>query len=182
MDYKVISRANTTVISVAELKHQLGLFGDNSYDAELADIIEAAQDLVEDQAGVYLREANLEQPLTGFNDYVFPHKKVALVKIKYINEQGNQVTMNGSDYVLDETGVYPRIAFKAFPETSNDYAYPVLIEYTAETQDIPARVKHAVLVAGTELFEVRGETTEKARAKAAMTIERLLGSYKRVTV
>lgn len=182
MDFKIVSRASTTVITVADLKAQIGLWGDDSYDLELASTLEAAQDLVEDTAGMFLRDTNIEQPLTGFNDLEIKHKKISWVKVKYINEAGTQVTMPASDYILDESGIYPRIVFKEFPATNSDYAYPVFIEYTAEPQDVPARVKHAVLVAGHELFEVRGESTEKARAKAEITIARLLGSYKRVVV
>ena len=180
MDYKIITKNPTNIVTVPELKAQLMLWGDNSYDAELLNIIDAAANLVEDACGKSLSTETVLYPLASFKDVKLPHEYIADLTVHYFDVSGDEVLMTGG-YVLDETGMKPKLTFKEHPALSPDLSFPISIKYTA-TPNVPARVKHAVLVAAAELFEVRGETTEKARAKAPITVDRLIGSYKRVAV
>ena len=181
MDYKIITKNPTNIVTVPELKAQLMLWGDNSYDAELLNIIDAAANLVEDACGKSLSTESVLYPLDTFKKVQLPHEYIADLTVHYFDVSGDEVLMDASGYVLDETGMKPKVSFKEYKALSPDLSFPISIKYTA-TPNVPARVKHAVLVTAAELFEVRGETTEKARAKAAITVDRLIGSYKRVAV
>ena len=180
--YKIISYSTNTVVSVSQLKQQLQIFEDGSYDSELSSILLAAQDLVAGIMGKPICDTVVVQPLKAFDDFEFSHETISDVAVKYFNTSNQEVALAETDYILDETGVMPRIVFKKKPVLSSDYQTPVAVQYTAKPGSVEARVKHAVLIAAYELFHNRGESVEGSRSKAAITINRLIGSNKRWVV
>lgn len=182
MDYKIVTPANSAPVSVAELNTHLQLFGDNSYDGELADLILTAQGYVSDGLGEFVSNTVIQVPVKDFSQFDFKHKNVKSVSVSYYDVANSLQTLGSENYVLDETGTRFRIVFTSAPTTSTDFQYPAYVEYTTGFDTVPTQVRHAILLTAAELFHVRSEGVDKQRSQAQITVGRLLASNRRVVV
>jgi uncharacterized phiE125 gp8 family phage protein len=182
-NYKITTPALSAPISVEDLNTHLQLFGDNSYDAELAQLIYTAQEHVSNQLGKIISDTGIELPLKGFSDITLPHSEVTSLSVTYYDENNaTQVMALGVDYILDPTGFAPRVHFERTPLVSNQYDYPAFISYTASFSSVPAVVKHAILMTAAELFEVRTESTDAKDRVAQICVSRLLSKHRKVVI
>jgi uncharacterized phiE125 gp8 family phage protein len=181
--YKVISTASTSPVTVADLQQHLMLFGDTSYDAELAQLVVTATEFVSDHMGEFVANTTIAEPISSFSDTELVHKNVSNVVVKYFDENNVEQTLAANNYIVDQTGNLTKVKFKSPNERlSADYDCPVQIEYSTAMTTVPNRVKHAILITAAELFEVRTESTDAKNRVAQITIDRLLSTNRRVVI
>lgn len=181
--FKIKTQANTSPVTTSELNTHLQLFGDDSYDTELAELILTAQEYVADAIGKPIANTEVVQSLNSFSRTILAHDVVSIEAVKYFDVDGSLVTLAANtDYIVDDTGETTVLEFLTSPTTYRHLAYPITIEYTAGMETVPQQVKHAILMTAGELFEVRTESTDAKARKAELCIRRLLSSNKKVVV
>lgn len=181
MKYFVSQNATDLVVSVEDLKAHLFLFDDDSYDDELECIIFSAQDIVSDLLGEHVSSTTITYNIASFDDEaILPHRAVAGIKsIYYYDTTNNPVLLPEEDFIFDYSGKDIKLKFLNKPTVSKDYDYPISVEYTASIDPLPYALAQAILIVAAELFEVRSETTEKARSEGIKVATKLLMKHRR---
>ena len=179
MNYQVTIPATTSYNTVAELKTHLLLFGDTSYDAELQDILLAAEEYLSDFLGEYLVDTTVRVNVTAFDDTALPHKFATGVVVSYWDASNVAQVHADSNYRVDVSGEYPVIKYSAQPtgrSTNSDYAG--YITYTTYLSTVPQKLNRAVLLVAAELFENRNNSSDKKMEKVQLTAMRLMQSMR----
>lgn len=106
---------------------------------------------------------------------------ISVQSVKYIDENGDQQTLDPQDYFLDsvsEPGYLVPAAGRAWPATQ-DRINAVEVEYTAGYADsaIPSPIKTWILLAMGDLYEQRTRSAEKPVVPQFFA-ESLLDTYK----
>jgi len=180
MSYQVITPATTSLVSVADLKTHLLLFGDTSYDTELQDILLTAEGFVSDFLDDFLATTTVKVNLFVLGDTVLPHKSPTNVRVAYWDDSDIEAPINPSNFFLDTSAVYPRLVFRTKPTNiSTEFVNQGFIEYDTVLTPVPAKVKHAVLLIAAELFENRTDSiTGTIVAKLPLSSLRLIQSLR----
>ena len=167
MTYQVTIPATTSLVPVADLKTHLLLFGDTSYDAELQDILLTAEGFISDFLEDYLVSTTVRMNLYAFGDTTLPHTN------------NTAQVWASSNYVVDTSDIYPRILFTTNPTgTSTKFANKGYITYATALTPVPNKVKSAVLLVASELFESRREASESITYAAPLASRRLIQSLR----
>ena len=171
--------ATTSLVTVADLKTHLLLFGDTSYDTELQDILLTAEGFISDFLDDYLVSTTVRQNLYAFGDTTLHHKNPTNVVVSYWDANNTAQVWASSNYVIDTSDVYPTIIFDANPTgQSTKFANKGYITYATALTPVPAKIKHAVLLVAAELFENRNNSTDKKMEKVQLTAMRLMQSIR----
>lgn len=180
MDYQVTTPAATSYNTVAELKTHLLLFGDTSYDAELQDILLAAEEYLSDFIGEYLVDTVIRVNVTSFDDTTLPHKSASTVVVNYWDTNNAAQVHASSNYRIDVSGEYPTIKYSAQPSgRSGTSTYAGYITYTTFMAVVPQKLNRAVLLVAAEMFENRtNSVTGTIVAKVQLTAMRLMQSLR----
>lgn len=179
MDYYVTASAATSYNTVADLKTHLLLFGDTSYDAELQDILLAAEEYLSDFLGEYLVETAIRVNITSFDDTTLPHKAASTVVVNYWDASDVAQVHAASNYRIDVSGAYPTIKYSAQPSgRSGTSTYAGYITYTTEMAVVPQKLNRAVLLVAAELFESRREVSDSITYAAPLASKRLIQSLR----
>lgn len=179
LDYQVTTPAATSYVTVAELKTHMLLFGDNSYDTELQDILLAAEEFVSDFLGEYLVDTAVRINITSFDDTTLPHKSASTVVVNYWDTNNVAQVHADSNYRIDVSGEYPTIKYSAQPSgRSGTSTYAGYITYTTSLAVVPQKLSRAVLLVAAELFENRNNSSEKKMEKVQLTAMRLVQSLR----
>ena len=177
MTTQVTIPATTSYVSVADLKTHLLLFGDTSYDTELQDILLSAEDFLSDFLGEYLVSTTVRLNVFSFGDIYLPHKSVSSVVVSYWDTNDTAQVHASSNYVIDTSGAHPVIKFTTVPSgLSTKFDNKGYVTYATSLSSIPAKVRHAILLISSELFENRSESSEKKMELAKLTAMRLIQS------
>lgn len=179
MTYKVTIPATTSLVTVADLKTHLLLFGDTSYDAELQEILLTAEDFISGFLDDFLVSTTVRMDLVAFGDTTLYHKNPTNVVVSYWDSNNTAQIWASSNYVIDTSDVYPTIIFDANPTgQSTKFANKGYITYATALTPVPAKVNHAVLMIAAELFENRNNASEKRVEKVQLTAMRLVQSLR----
>lgn len=179
MTYQVTIPATTSLVTVADLKTHLLLFGDNSYDTELQDILLTAEGFISDFIGDYLVSTTVRMNLYAFGDTTLQHKNPTSVVVYYWDINNTAQVWASSNYVIDTSDVYPTIIFDTNPTgQSTKFANKGYITYATTLTPVPAKITHAVLLIAAELFENRNNSTDKKMDKVQLTAMRLMQSLR----
>ena len=179
MTYQVTVPATTSLVTVADLKTHLLLFGDTSYDTELQDILLAAEGFISDFLDDYLVSTTVRMNIFAFGDTTLYHKKPTNVVVSYWDTNNTAQVWAASNYVIDTSDVYPTIIFSANPTgTSTTFANKGYITYDTVLTPIPKKVRHAVLLVASEMFESRREIADRITYDASITSMRLIQSLR----
>ena len=179
MTYQVTIPATTSLVSVADLKTHLLLFGDTSYDTELQDILLTAEGFISDFLDDYLVSTTVRMNIVAFGDTTLYHKNPTSVVVSYWDTNETAQVWASSNYVIDTSDVYPTIIFSANPTgLSTKFANKGYITYSTALTPVPAKIKHAVLLVAAELFENRNNSTDKKMEKVQLTAMRLMQSIR----
>ena len=179
MTYQVTVPATTSLVTVADLKTHLLLFGDTSYDTELQDILLAAEGFISDFLDDYLVSTTVRMNIFAFGDTTLYHKKPTNVVVSYWDTNNTAQVWAASNYVIDTSDVYPTIIFSANPTgTSTKFANKGYITYDTALTPVPSKITHAVLLVAAELFENRNNSSEKKMEKVQLTAMRLMQSLR----
>ena len=171
--------ATTSYVSVADLKTHLLLFGDTSYDTELQDILLSAEEFLSDLIGEYIVSTTVRLNVFAFGDIYLPHKSVSSVVVSYWDINNTAQVHAPSNYVIDTSGLHPVIKFTTTPTgLSNKFDNKGYVTYATALSNVPAKVRHAILLISSELFENRSESSEKKSEAAKLTAMRLIQSIR----
>lgn len=180
MTYKISTPASTAPVSTAELSTHLQLFGDTSYDTELAALILTAQDFVSAHLGQPVSATVIQRLFSDFGDICLVHVGTSAITVHYFDVDNAVQVLGAGNYVVDTSGVAVVVRIKTNPTSiSSDFANAGYVQYTTAITNVPAKVKHAILMVAAELFEVRAESTDAKLRKAHITVKNLLLSEKR---
>lgn len=179
MDYQVTTPATTSQTTVAELKTHLLLFGDSSYDAELQDILLAAEEYLSDFLGEYLTATSVRINVTSFDEITLPHKSISTVVVSYWDTDDAAQVHASTNYRIDVSGEYPSIKYSAQPSgRSGTSTYAGHITYTTSLAVVPQKLSRAVLLVAAELFESRRQVSDSITYAAPLAAMRLVQSLR----
>lgn len=180
MGYKITSPAATEPVSVAELKAQLFIDG-NDEDDLLLRLIKAATTAAEQITGRALITQTIEESFDCFPDNLTlslaPVQSVS--SISYLDENGDSQTLVVADYVVDAVSVPTRICLapdKNWPLIQNT-VNAVKVTYIAGYGDasaVPADIKQAILMKAGKMYCAR----EDVKSTMADASDILLSIYR----
>ena len=179
MTYQVTIPATTSLVTVADLKTHLLLFGDTSYDTELQDILLTAEGFLSDFLGDYLVSTTVRMNIAAFGDTTLDHKSPTRIVVSYWDSNNTAQVWASSNYVVDTSDIYPTIVFSANPTgLSTTFANKGYVTYATAISPIPNKLLHAVLVVAAELFENRADSSIKWQQSVQLTSMRLIQSLR----
>ena len=179
MPHQVTIPATTSLVTVADLKTHLLLFGDTSYDTELQDILLTAEGFISDFIDDYLVSTTVRMNIFAFGDTTLEHKNPTSVVVSYWDSNNTAQVWASSNYVIDTSDVYPTIIFDTNPTgLSTKFANKGYVTYATALTPVPAKITHAVLLIAAELFENRNNSTDKKMEKVQLTAMRLMQSLR----
>ena len=179
-NYYVTAHATTSYVPVAELRTQLLLFGDTSYDAELQEILLAAEEFLADFIGEYLTDTTVRLNVPSFGaDTTLPHRYNSGVVVSYWDSSNVAQVLSSANYIVDSSGEYPVIRITTAPtDLSTDLSFAGYIAYTTSLPSVPSKLSRAVLMVAADLFENRADSSTVSSNKAHLTALRLVQSLR----
>ena len=196
MALELTTAPTKTPVSLAEAKGHCRVT-DTVFDARILSLIQAATARVERITGARLCAQTVTLTLDKFPSWdldlgVYPVRSVTSVKHDDTANVEQTLTLDtgGSpqgDYFTNLTGMYPKISPRvAWPATY--YKKPASVRIVLEVgytklSDIPADLKHAVLVCVKEMFDIGGESVAFDDLTPAMnTVKALTDMHRRMPV
>ena len=189
-----IAAPSTEPVTPEEL-HDHARIPDDAEDPLLETYISSARALAETETARQFMPATYELVLDAFpcTDLALPRPPlIEVTQVTYLDEDGNSQTLASSFYSVDAfagercgPGLF-RLAYgKTWPTT-----YPVprsvrirfrcgYVTGDPEQPNVPAAIKHAIMVAVAESYKNREESIQGTITQAAaMTMSRLLGPFR----
>ena len=164
------------IVTVAEARNWVGLFGDSSLDAELGACLEAAIEKVADFIGYRIQDTGITDYFTGGRELELsePGIDTATVKVVYSDAGGSDAVLDSSRWSLDPTAERNTVVIDSLPELSGALRHPLRITYTSKLAHVrgPAtvgRIKTAVRMETSRLWRSRGEPQDPALTDRALT-------------
>lgn len=194
--WQLLVAPGTEPVTAAEVKEHRRIDpGDTSQDSTIALLITMAREYAESYLGKALVTQKWRVVLDAFPGVVVPPTPFAAVAvwlptpqpspaiwltkgplqtvdaIKYLDGAGVQQTVPSTDYVVDTSGIQPRISL------ANGKAWPITLEqigavtidmtlgYGNTATDVPAGIRHWILVRVGTMFENREEVAILSRGK-----------------
>ena len=178
MSYTIITPATLEALTVDEVKAYLRVDSD-AEDTLLGVLIKASTEMAESYLGRFLLTTVIEEfydffpvyktgvdPFRGDRNIIYlsrgPVQTVA--SVKYIDGNGDEITVDASDYRTDLVSEPSRI----FPEHgwygTKDTVNAVIIRYTCgytQASDVPANIKMAMLLMIGEMYEKRMDSVHR---------------------
>jgi uncharacterized phiE125 gp8 family phage protein len=189
MPVVVITPPQFALASLEEAKAHLRVEHDDDNDYIEA-LVETATNMIDGPDG-WLGRALITQTLEwrgdefGSCDIRLPYPPIAaIVSVKYDDSDGVEQTVSSADYRLVGQSSLPRLALtygSTWPAArwQNE---AVRVRYTAgygdASDDVPAPIRHAVLLMVSELYENREPTTDKPRTEVPFAVAALLSTYR----
>jgi uncharacterized phiE125 gp8 family phage protein len=170
-------------VSLEEAKQQVRATDCDDEDGLIGAYIHAATAAASDRLQRALVPTRYRLTLDSFPDaieLILP-PIISVQSVKYIDENGDQQTLDPQDYFLDsvsEPGCLVPAAGRAWP-TTQDRINAVEVEYTSGYADsaIPSPIKSWILLATGDLYEQRTRSAEKPVVPQFFA-ESLLDTYK----
>lgn len=175
-------------VSLAEAKSHCRVL-DCAHDTRIYDYIGSATAAVEILTAMALSQQTLRLELDGFpcGAIDLPVAPVqSITSIKYDDSVNDEITLvANTDYFVSLAGKYPKIVpVTTWPATYYNKPNSVRIVMVcgyAYSEDIPADLKHAILVKTKELFDHGGETIVGVNEvmPSANTVQALTAMHRR---
>jgi uncharacterized phiE125 gp8 family phage protein len=178
-----LSETETELLSLDEIKIHLRMDSDEQ-DSLLAHLLTTARMFVEQYTGLSLVKQTWKYVLDRFpTEKVFltlPHPPLqSVTSFSYIDTKGEtQYLIEGTDFVVDHFSQPARIApLFLWPETGRPFN-AVTLEYISGWDEVPAPMKHAMLLLIGHWFEHRESVTNGMFQELPMSIDSLLIPYR----
>ena len=178
MSYTIITPATLKALTVQEVKDYLRVDSD-AEDTLLGVLIDAATQMAESYLGRFLLTTVIEEfydffpvyktgvdPFRGDRNIIHLSRGPvqSLASVKYIDGNGDEITVDASDYRTDLVSEPSRI----FPEHgwygTKDTVNAVIVRYTCgytQASDVPANIKMAMLLMIGEMYEKRMDSVHR---------------------
>jgi len=170
-------------LSLAEVKQHLVIEHDED-DAQLMGLIQAAREQAEEFTARAFISQTRKLYLAAFPPEIeLPYPPLqSVVSIEYQDDNGNPQTVAASDYEVDATATIGTVRpLDGWPSTSRVYN-GVVVTYVAgygdAGGDVPAPIRHGLLVNIADLYEQRGAVTVGATVHNSEVGQRMLGMYR----
>lgn len=190
--YRVTGANTSPLVTLAELKTHLNLFGDTSYDDYLTRLLLAGQQAAENYIGEYIGGTDIQASWATFSDLTIPHRHIADVNsVSYLDFDNTFVTIPSTDYVVDLTGYNPVVratrASGGWPTSSLsvDYSNPITVDYEAElNEELQSEaLVQAILLYCSGMFSNRENyVLNEVVNRLPLASERLLAPLRRISV
>ena len=178
MSYTIITPATLKALTVQEVKDYLRVDSD-AEDTLLGVLIDAATSVAEHYLGRFLLTTVIEEfydffpvyktgvdPFRGDRNIIYlsrgPVQSVA--SVKYIDGNGDEITVAGTDYRSDLVSEPARIMPEYGWYGTKDTVNAVIIRYTCgytQASDVPANIKMAMLLIIGEMYEKRVDSVHR---------------------
>jgi uncharacterized phiE125 gp8 family phage protein len=150
----------------------------NDGDAEIAFLISAARAFVEKYCGTRLVTQTIEIKCDGFADFVrLPDGPIqSVVSIGYVDASGDAQTLSGDIFELRADGLEACIVLKpgqSWPAVQRGSR--ILVQLVAGYADVPADIKHALLLH----VGANHEQRENSTASLWTAVDALLCNHRR---
>jgi uncharacterized phiE125 gp8 family phage protein len=185
---RVVTPPASEPVTLAEAKAHLRLEGDED-DAYVTALIQAARQHVEEVCWRGVVAQTREVVLDAFpcgDAVALPGGNLgAISSVVYVDADGEEQTLGAGVYEADAVSVPGRLLLsynETWPGTRSQWN-AVRVRYTVgwAVADVPAPVKHAVLLLVAHLYEQRTpEITGTIVAKVAFAVDALLSPYRLV--
>jgi uncharacterized phiE125 gp8 family phage protein len=181
MRSKVIVAPATEVVTLAEVKANARV-EHTEEDALIAHYLTAAREYTENLIGRAIGEQTLRIQFDAFPDGAIRLDMppvVSIASVTYIDPDGAQLTVDPSEYALDDGAEMNwLLPASAWPATK-DIANAVRIDYVAgyTPADCPAVVKQFIMMSAASMYATRETDAEKATVPVYFT-RRLLDRYR----
>jgi uncharacterized phiE125 gp8 family phage protein len=167
-------------VSLVEARDQCRLGDDNSFDPMLLRHIAAATDDVERHTGITIASRTLLLRLDGFPScemdlQTYPVQSIT--SIKYDDTGNVEQTLAGSEYYLRAGGMTPIVAPTTYWPTCYAKYGAVRVTFVAgyaTAEDMPADIKHAILLRVFDYFN------NPAELVAGASVLAITGKYRRM--
>ena len=172
-----------SLVTLAEVKAQLSLFDDTTFDDYLQRLMIVATGHVGEVLGRSLDDTTIIDYYPGFDVRMVLSSRTVDgdVTITYQDSDHTTQTLASSSYILDTTGSRPSIVTTGSrPPVSNRFINPVQVEYTAldELLEDHEEVKQAILMMVADMFKHRENDTELSSNRVNITMDRLLRPHR----
>lgn len=143
-------------------------------DAYITSLIKVARQTCEDRIERTLISTPWRLKLDGFTDAIelLQPPVIAVQYLKYLDSDGVEKTVNPADYVVDTTSEPAWLVpgpDKEWPETQPGAINTVTVDYTAgygtTAADVPAPLKHWMLLAIGSMYNTRNADGERAQVR-----------------
>lgn len=188
MSVVVVEPPEVPVVSLEEAKAHLRVDHDDD-DDYIESLIEVATATIDGPAG-WLGRCLVEQTLewrgSGFGpcDGRLPYPPVVDIEaVEYDDSVGAQQTVPGASYRVIGQPNQPRVALAvgaSWPSARCDDE-AVRVRYVAGyggPEDVPAPIRHAILLTVSQLYENREAASETAQVELPFAVTALLGPYR----
>lgn len=180
----IISRvgaAASDVVTLAEAKAHLRVTASDE-DTLIGALVATATGMVSEMSGRVLGEEVWRWSFKPDGAMVFPRVPVVSVdEITYLDAAWDEQTATVGDFVVTADPDYPKImpGFAAsWPVTAvRDDA--VTVEFTAGLTEVPAELKHAILLIVGHLYANREASTEGAMTDLPLGVEAMVALHRR---
>ena len=178
MSYTIITPATLKALTVQEVKAYLRVDSD-AEDTLLGVLIDAATQMAESYLGRFLLTTVIEEfydffpvyktgvdPFRGDRNIIYLSRGPvqSLASVKYIDGNGDEITVNASDYrtdlVSEPSRIFPEYGWYGTKDTVNAVIVRSTCGYT-QASDVPANIKMAMLLMIGEMYEKRMDTVHR---------------------
>jgi len=181
--FKVITAVGTEPVTLTEAKLQCKVDTSDD-DALITALITAAREYCEHYTRRAFASLTVEMVLDEFpadDTIMLDHSPVtSITHIKYNDSAGDEQTITGSEYALDEYGDANRVVLDygiSWP-LAQDIPNAVRIRYVAGWTTLPFAAEAAVKLLIAHLYKNRSATTEKALSEVPIGVDALLNTIK----
>lgn len=190
MPVVVITPPEVPLVSLADAKAHLRVEhdDDNDYIEGLVAAVTKTLDGPDGWLGRALITQTLEwrgDEFPACGDIGLPYPPIASISsVKHDDNDGAEQTVSSGDYRLVGQPSMPRIALaygSSWPSTrwqSEAVRIRYVAGYGADPTDVPAPIRHAVLLMVADLYENRDATSEKPRTELPFAAASLLSTYR----
>lgn len=154
------------IVSTAEARNWVGLYGDSSLDAELAVCVEAAVEKVADFVGYRIQDTAITDHFSRncgrLLELSEPGLDPSTIQVKFYGADGAEASLAADAWRRDPTAEATLLILDEVPALFADYDYPLRVEYTSKLANVrgPAtagRIKTAVRMTVSRFWESRGQ-------------------------
>lgn len=182
----IVEQPDGSLVSLAEVKDHLSLFGDTTFDTYLNRLMIVATDHVGVTISEALAERDVEDYYARFSRRLYLSTKASdsAVVLTYVDREGTTETVVATDYTLDTStdiqSVYFRDGFSLPGSLSRAVQLPIKIAYTEldSTLEEQESIKQSILLMIGDMFKDRENQVEGSRANVNITMDRLLRPHR----
>ena len=184
----VSTEALASAVTLDDVRSQLGLFSDTSFDDLLTELSIAATEYVGQLVDTYIEPTSLTSTYTDFDNIIDLQQRnvTSITSVSYYDVNEVRTTIDSSSYFLDNTGIDSTVIFTEIPDvTLSEYrSAPVCVTYSVSLNQVELnpQVKQAILLVIQDWFNERAAESDISFSDSTTAALRLLSRLRRYTI